>query len=546
MVLSRPQLGFSYRPPALGRRGVVASAHQFASLAGLDMLRDGGNAVDAAVAMAATLAVVEPCSCGAGGGGFMIVRDPDAAVPSVLDFMGPAPAAATLDRVATGGGKDDGICAAAVPAAIAGWLAALQRFGRLRPERVFAPAIAHAEDGFPVSAYLHRYLTACVDRLRRSPESRAVFLPGGTVPGVGQLLRQPDMARTLRRVAEAGASAFYGGEIGEEVAAFCRRHGGLLDADDLRSYAPVWREPITTTFEGFEVHAPPPPSSAVQYLLSLNMLERLGLDGLPPDGAEHVHRLAEVFKLSVADRIRWTMAPEARWHGLLCRDYAAQRLDAYEGTAARAVEGERYGPASRTGVVAAGDPPAVDRETTTHLVAMDADGWAVACTQTLGGAFGNAIVHGRSGMLLNSLMHWFDDDSRSPNALGPGKRIEMPLGPSQIWTEGRPVALIGTPGSWGILQTTVQLIVNVLTHRMPLQTAIEAPRFRVLEGRRLAIEGRFPDDTLAELRRRGHDLAVLAEWDRFVGGAHGAVFDPSTGTFFAGADPRRDGVALGY
>ena len=529
-----PHHGFSHRAAGIGTRGVVASAHQLATLAGVTMMMRGGNAVDAAVATAATLSVVEPSSCGAAGVGSMVIAEPGTDEPLVLDFVGPAPAAATLDAFAEPGSKDDGIRAALVPGAVAGWLAAAERFGRLPRKDLLAPAIGYAQDGIPVSPYLHRYITRCAERLRRHPTTAAVFLPGGQPPQPGQILRQPLLADTLAAVAGQGHDAFYKGRIADAMVRFSAQNGGLLRDEDLHAYRPRWLRPLSTRVSGYTIHLPPPPGGAFQIPLVLKLLQGFDLAAMDPAGADYVHVLAEVFKLAVADRIHH--ARDADIAPLLADDRLAALRRTVDPRAARPVEGERFRPAAQ----------ARDRETTTHLVAMDAEGWAVACTQTLGSAFGGGIIHGPTGLLLNSLCHWFDDHPASPNVIAPGKHPEQPLAPSQVWQDGRPFILVGTPGTFGILQTTPQILLNLLLHRQGMQAAIEQPRFRVLSGRKLALEARFPEPTVQALRGRGHDIVPLAAWDRFVGGAHGAMIDRAWGSFFGGADPRRDGCALGW
>lgn len=539
-----PHNGIPHRPAVLGRTAVVSSAHQLSSAAGIAMLEAGGNAVDAAIAMAICLSVVEPHACGPGGSGIMMIAEPGADKPTVLDFIGPAPGLATLDAFAEPGSKNDGIRACIIPGAVGGWFAALERFGRLSPEVVFAPAISYARNGFPVSSYLHRFFQNYENRLRATETTGRIFLPNGRVPQTGELLVQTDLARSLEAIAQGGPAAFYEGEIAAEIAAFSKANGGLLREGDFRRYAPHWCDPVSSTFRGYAVFAPPPPSSAIQWLLALNMFEAAELGAMDPNGPEYIHLAAEIFKLATADRIRWIAGKDGRWRGLLDKSYASSRLGEIDLNTASEVETERFRAIREQSWISPGTPP-LDRECTTHFVAMDEEGWVVACTQTLGSAWGGGIVHGSTGIALNSLMHWFDDHPQGFNPIGPHKTLKLTLSPSQIWSGGKPFAAIGTPGAWRILQTTPQLVQNLLGQELDIQSAIEAPRFFVPEGRRIALEGRFPDVTFEELRRKGHSVERLLSWDRTVGGAHGVMRDPDTLTFFGGADPRRDGVAMG-
>nr|WP_246401866.1 gamma-glutamyltransferase [Jiangella mangrovi] len=514
------------------------------------MLRAGGNAVDAAVAVAAALAVVEPNSSGLGGVGYLLVASPGATEPEVLDFVGRAPAAATPDAFIEPGSKDHGIRSALVPGAVGGWLAALERHGRLDRSVVLAPAIRLAEDGFPVSDYLSGVIAGLSASLAPYSSTTEVFLPGGRPPRPGELLRQPDLARALRIVADGGADAFYRGPIAEALAEFSAAHGGLLSYVDLAAFEPNWERPVSVSFRGHRVYCPRPPGSGLQYLQSLAMLESAGLSGLQRGSAEYVHLLAETFKLARADRIAHTVAPGEAWQGLLTPAYARYRAAAIDPARAATTDGVRF--------VGAGDPTAVRagsfadamRESTTHFAAVDAEGYLVSCTQTIGGGpvkgFGSGVVYGSTGIVMNNFAHWFDLDPASPNVIAPGKRVEMCLAPPQVWRDGRPFAALGTPGSWGILETTPQLLLNLIEHGDNVQAAVERPRFRLFDGTRLVIEDRLPSQVYADLSRLGHAVERIGPWNPAVGGAHGVVVDPSTGTLLGGADPRRDGIALAY
>ncbi|MFI0772368.1 gamma-glutamyltransferase family protein [Streptomyces sp. NPDC021218] len=533
----------NHRPAVGGRNGVVTSAHQLATQAGMRMLWAGGNAVDAAVAVAAALSVVEPCSSGPAGVGYMLIRAPQEPAPTVLDFVGPAPEAAHPGRFTTPGSKDVGILSAMVPGAAAGWSAALERYGTMDLATVLAPAITHAEQGFPVSHYLHHYLAAARPRLELAATSREIFLPNGRVPRPGELLIQKNAANTLRLIAEAGAEALCQGPIAEEIIQYCADHGGLLAAPDLADFAPRWQDAISSTYRGLTVYCPPAPSAALEYLVSLRMLSEFPLSTMAPDGDAYLHLLSEVFKVAIEERKAHLLDPSPQYDDLLSDAHIAAATERLDLRRATAFPGERheYNPALEwTRAVFAGP------ENTTHFVTADAQGYVVSCTQTLGGAFGSGVVAGTTGLLLNSFASWFDTDPASPNAIGPGKRVEVCLAPSQVWSDGEPFLVVGTPGSHGILQTTPQMILNVVDHRMDIQEAIEAPRIRVGHGTLLGTESRFSAATLAGLRGRGHQMHDLGSWSRVVGGGHGVAFDPDTSTMWGGADPRRDGFALAW
>ena len=548
-----------HRGTALGRRGAVASAHPFATQAGIEMLRQGGNAVDALVAMSAVLSVVEPNSVSAGGVGLMTIAAPGTTEPVVLDFVPPSPAAATPEafvgappgreafKYAAPSLKDHGVRSVLPPGSLAGWVEALRRFGRMDLQSVLAPAIAWAEDGFPVSPYLLRVLAASAPALAVYPDTARVFLPGGGLPSVGEALRQPDLAETLRAVAEGGDAAIQG-PIADALARFSHENGGLLTLDDLTGWRPSWEAPVSARFRDAIVYAPPPPCSGLQYLLTLNIMA--GYDrAYDPTDALCVHRLIEACKLATVDRIAWTVDRAGGWPMLLTEAYAAARRREIDDRRAALGVGDRFSAEAMAAGIRPGSVQAAMQESTTHLVAMDAEGWMAASTQTIGGGpargFGSGVVFGGTGLLMNNFAHWFDDNPLSPNAIGPNKKVEMCLAPSQIWRDGRPAAAIGTPGSWGMLQTTPQLLLGLIDPPMDVQAAIERPRFRLASGKAVQMERRF-GPVLEDLAARGHEVVALPAWSPVVGGAQGVARDPVSGALTGGADPRRDGIALAW
>ena len=543
-----PNNGLAHRPVIMGRRGAVASANQHASQAGLRMLQAGGNAIDAIVATVAALNVVEPYMSGAGGVGYMVIKDKAATKPTVLDFIGRAPAAAELRvfQEAGPGSKDSGILSPLVPGNLGGWLAALERYGTMDRATVFAPAIELAEGGFPITISNAVMWRMAVANLRKWPTSAAQYLHDGDAPQVGSILVQPDLARTFRALVEGGAEAFYRGEIAREIVRFSQDHGGILTMEDFASYTPEWREPISTNYRGYDVFCPPLPCSGVQYLQTLNLVEGFDMGALGQNSADYIHYLAEAMKLAVADRTTYAPDTTSPIGGLLSKEYAAARRALIDPQRAAYSGGERFTAHKLPAEVLPGSAVSLMRESTTHLVAIDAAGNAVACTQTLGAGFGSGVVHGDTGLVLNNFAHWFDDESTSPNVIAPGKKVEMCLAPSQIWRDGRPFLLVGTPGSFGIMQTTPQMMLNVIDHGYNIQAAIEAPRFRPMDGYNLAFETRIPVEVRQELERRGHTLQPIADWSMLFGGGQGIMVDPDSGAFMAGADPRRDGYAVAY
>ncbi|HUY99863.1 MAG TPA: gamma-glutamyltransferase family protein [Thermomicrobiaceae bacterium] len=544
--MATPTGGIAHRPAVMGRRGAVASAHPLSTLAGLMMLQQGGNAVDAAVAMAAALNVVEPYMSGAAGVGYMVITVPGASAPLVLDYIGRAPAAASPDQFADEESKDWGIRSPLVPGALGGWLMALERFGRLDRAAVFAPAIEWAEHGFPLTINNSRTFGLMAPRLSRFATTSSTYLPGGEAPPPGAVLRQTDLARTFRTIVDGGGEAFYRGPIAAEIVRFSQANGGLLTADDLATYVPTWVEPISTGYRGYTVFCPPLPCSGMQYLETLNLVEGFDMAGMGHNSADSIHTLAEAMKLSLADRTTYAPDPTSPIEYLLSPGYSTERRALIDPRRAGYSGGDRFTSTKHANEVLPGNVERALRESTTHFVAADLEGYVVATTQTLGAPFGSAVVHGDTGLVLNNFAHWFDLDPASPNVIAPNKQVEMCLAPSQIWRDGKPYLLVGTPGSFGIMETTPQMMMNVIDHGFSIQAAIEAARFRTATGTELLMESRVAPEVVEELTRRGHDVKLQDPFTMLFGGGQGIVIDPESGAFSAGADPRRDGYALAH
>ncbi len=549
-VTVTPRLGVgphagAFRPPAIGRSGVVAAAHGLAATAGLRVLFGGGTAVDAAVAVGATLGVVEPFMSGiGGGGGCMLIYEAATRTVHALDYLGPAPAAADPAVFSSIDEIDADVRSATVPSLLAGWLAAHQRFGRLERGALFQPAIDLAEQGWPISPFAAGIFRDYAPRLKRHPGSGGALLPEGEPPGAGAVMAQPDLARSYRQIVAQGGEVFYRGDLGRRVVDAVRSAGGWLSEADLANYQPTWREPLAIDYRGWRVHCSPPPSTGFQYLECLNMLASTELGSLEHNSADYLHLLLETIKLASADRTRYASAEPATLRALLSADYAAQRRQAIDPEHAAPSEGERF-VSNKNGVVPPGDPQA--SEHTTHFEVADRWGNLVAVTQSNGAPFGSGFVAGDTGIVLNNFLYWTDLDPLSPNYMRANQQgRDMPMAPCIVTRDGALRLGIGTPGSYGILQTTLQMVLNTLDFGMHVQAAIEAPRVRAFEGTRVDVEGRIDPRVLAELASRGHDVRVLPDWTWAVGGGHGIGFDALHGVLSGGADPRRDGAAVAF
>ena len=541
-----PNRGLAHRPVVMGTHGMVASANPLASLAGLRMLQAGGHAVDAAVAVAAALNVAEPYMSGIGGLGLMLIYSAGDRRPRVLDFAGPAPRAATPAAFRDEADKGHGPKSPLVPGNAAGWLKAHDTFGRLDRAEVFAPAIAYAAEGVPISLVNAEFFRRAAEAGYLNAAARATFFPNGVPPAPGSVVRQPRLAETFRRVVADGAEVFYRGEIAERIVAAVRSEGGLLTLDDLASFEPTWHEPIAGTYRGYAIHTPPPPAYGFQFLQTLKILEGFDLAAAGQHTGETAHLMLEAIKLAVADRIAYAAAPDAPVAGLLDDGYAADRRALIDREHARPAWGERYEGPPAAGVVVPGRPSLSAPESTTHFDVVDRDGNAVSVTQSLGDGFGSGVMAGDTGVVLNNFAYWFDLDPRSPNLIAPGKQVEMCMAPAAIFRDDRLFMVIGTPGSYGIPQTTTQMISNVLDHGFSIQAAIEAPRLRATDGLNVLAENRLAAETKQALIRRGHVLEAIGDWSFLVGGGQGVMIDQESGVLMGGADPRRDGYALGW
>jgi len=533
----------SHRPAVMGSRGMISTAHPLASAAGLEMFWRGGNAVDALVAAAATLNVVEPFMSGIGGDGMLLLTLGGSGERKVLNFMGRTPRAARMEGTVAAD-LERGPKSCLVPGNFGGWWEALRSHGRLGPTAVFAPAIRHAEDGFPLT---HRGAGFFADhRARLTPQAAQLFCPGGEVPRPGTRLSHPALATTLRRLATEGPDLLYRGEIAERICRAVQAAGGWLTMEDLNAFRATWRPPVASTFRGDEVVSVPPPAAGTQLLETLNILEGFDLQALGHNSAEALHAIIEAVKLAMADRIAYQSLPEPPVAGLVSKQYAAAQRRRIDPSRAAVCAGERYLADHLPGEVTPGDPYGYQREHTTHLSAVDGEGNAASITQTLGSPFGSGLMAGDTGILLNNLLMWSDLDPKSPNALHPDRAVETRMAPVQVFRGGRILLAIGTPGSYGIPQTTTQMLLNVLEYGMDIQAAIEAPRLRVYRDRTVDVEARIPAAVRDVLAARGHALRELPDWSWVVGGGQGVFADPASGTLMGGADPRRDGYAMGW
>jgi gamma-glutamyltranspeptidase/glutathione hydrolase len=526
----------------MGRRGCVAAAHPLAAMAGIETLLQGGSAIDAAVATSFALHVVEPYMSGPGGVATLLVfhRGRREAVVSA----GRMPAAADPARV-TAEDLKAGPRSIGVPGLVAATLGLHERHGKLPRAAAMAPAIRLAEEGFPLTVKNVEFIRKARPQLAQSAEAERTFLVGGEVPRAGTVLVQKDLGATLRQLVEGGADAFYGGSIARAIArAMEAQHGWITEAD-LAAYRPAWGTPLAVAFRGHDVCVPPPPTNALQALQTLQILEGFDLRAMVHNSADYLHHFVEAAKLASADRVGLdVMRPDAPLAGLIAPGYVGRRRALIDPKRAGVSGGERWSSERLANEILPGHPADFAKEHTTHFAVADGDGTVVTVTQTLGSPFGSGVMVPGTGMLLNNLLMWADLEPGSPAALRAGAPMQTRMAPTQVFRDGTFLLSMGTPGSYGILQTTPQMLLNVVEFGMTVQEAIEAPRVRAYRDRLIDVEGRIPAHIRDGLAERGHQVNVIEDWSWVVGGGQGIRRDPESGALQAGADPRRDGYAL--
>jgi gamma-glutamyltranspeptidase/glutathione hydrolase len=522
--------------PVHARHGMVVSEQALASRIGADVLRRGGNAVDAAVATGFALAVVLPYAGNLGGGGFMLRHDAACACQNALDFRETAPAALSSAALARAGADvRHSPLAVGVPGTVAGLDYALRHWGTLTLAEAIAPAAHLAERGFPVSEQLAWRLVQERAVLARHAASRAIFFRAGRPLRAGETLRQSDLARTLRRIAADGAPAFYQGPVGRRIVATLARHGGVLSRADLARYRPLVREPLRGHYRGYDIVAVPPPSSGgIHVVQILNLLERHAPATEGAYSAQNLHYLIEASKLAFADRERYVADPDytaVPVAALISRDYA-------DAQAAR-IDPRRAAPAER---VPPGATAPYESAQTTHYSVVDAAGNAVAVTYTLNENFGSGIVAAGTGILLNDEMVSFDAGTDTANALRPGKRPLSSMAPTLVLKNAAPWLVTGSPGSERIISVVAQPLVDIIDYGMNPAEAAATPRVHAArDSGELWVERGMSADSLRLLRGLGHRLAPAPAMGRTQ-----TLLRRGDG-WEGASDPRNpDGAAIGY
>jgi len=521
----------------IARQGIVATSQALASAAGAQILARGGSAIDAAIAANAVLAVVEPMKNGPGGDLFVLYWDAKTGQLTGLNASGPAPRALIPEFLKEKGitaMPQQGIQSFIVPGAVDGWAKIHERFGKLRWQDLFQAAIAYAVQGFPVTEVIDESWSdpANLRKIRAYPESVRVFLPNGVQPKVGQLFRNPDLAKTLRLIAEQGPAALYKGEIAAQILKTSQKLGGTLTAEDLASYSSEWVHPISIDYRGWKVAELPPNSQGMAALEMLNIMETTPPTPLGALSAVEMHKRIEAMKLSYSDVRRYDADPsvyQAPLDRLLSKEYAKQR--------ALLIDPNRANPAVAPGQAVNGD--------TTYLTVVDRDGNIASWIQSVFAEFGSGITAEGAGFILQNRGGGFTLDPMNPNVLAGGKRPFHTIIPA-FMERGDEHIGFGIMGGANQPLAHAQFVSNLVDYGMNIQAALEAPRFtkRTASGNDVSIESRVPLATLQQLSERGHVIAIRREYTQEMGRGQAILHDSKTGVNYAASDPRADGIAV--
>jgi gamma-glutamyltranspeptidase/glutathione hydrolase len=538
-----PHVPYDY----VGTKGMVVAAHPLAAEAGLAMLKAGGNAVDAAVATAFALNAAEPFASGIGGGGFMVIHVAGTGKTTVINFREKAPAAARPTMYSEKGEARDEWrtvkgTAVGVPGALAGWSAALRKYGTRSLAQAAARAIEIAETGFAVSATFSAINKEEYDKVLKNAGESSVYLNGGLPYEPGDILKNPELAATLRLIAEKGIAEFYAGSLARKIVDAVRSADGVMTLDDLAAYTPVEVEPLRGAYKGYEILTAPPPATGGLHLLQLlAVAEPWPLKTWGRNSPPAIHHLSEALRFLFADKDRYDGDPDSV--AVPVRELLAPATAARIRSAIAADRTATAYPYSRF------DALQEKKESTTHVCVVDAAGNIVALTQSIQNFFGTGIVPKGTGFLLNDQLGDFSVDPKSPNAPGANRRPVSNMTPLILFKDGRPVLVLGSPGGTRIFPSMAQILFNIIDFGLPLDEAIESPRFFTYsvggKPRPISVEKRMDARTIEALKALGHGITVREDYDKYFGGAHAIMILPG-GKLLGGADSRRDGVGRGY
>ena len=521
-------------------QAMVATSQPLASQVGIEILKRGGNAVDAAIAVAAMLNVTEPNMTGIGGDCFAMIYTAKSKKLEALNASGRCPRALTLAHFMS---KDitqmplSGMETITVPGAFDGWLTLLEKYGSMKFADLMAPAISYAENGFPVMEKISADWEPEVGKLKKDAAASATYLVNGGAPAPGTVFTQKNLARTFRTLVKGGREAYYHGEIAKAIVDYCQKNGGFLAMEDFAAQKSNWVEPISTTYRGYTLNELPPNNQGLTALLILNILEGLDLTGMRNDPAAYYHTIIEATKIAFADRNRYIADPAfARLpvKELIAKEYAVKRRSLLDPK--KAIDPPKYGD-----VQMGGD--------TTYFTVVDKDRNAVSFINSLFNSFGSGIVAGETGIMLHNRGSGFSLDPNHPNKLEPGKRPFHTLIPAMVFKNDKLLMSYGVMGGDIQAQGHSQVLINLVDREMNLQQAIDAPRIRYISGKGVMLEDTLPTEVINGLVERGHERVLPPAGIKhraLMGGGQAIMIDPETGALSGASDPRKDGIAIGY
>jgi gamma-glutamyltranspeptidase / glutathione hydrolase len=532
----------SHRAVVRAGQAMVASSQPLASQVGIDVLKRGGNAADAAIAMAAVLNVTEPSMTGIGGDAFAMVYWAKTQKLEALNSSGRAPGALTYEHFTAKGLKQmpgTGMEPITVPGAVDGWVTLREKYGTMSLADLLAPAIGYAENGFPVAEKIAEDWIPEVKKLQQTPAAASTFLVNNGPPAPGTIFVQKNLARTFRTLAQGGRDAFYKGEIARAIVDYCQKNGGFLSMEDFAAQMGTaeWVEPISTTYKGYTLHELPPNNQGLTALILLNILEGIDLKALSNDPVAYYHTLIEATKIAFADRNRYIADPKfskVPVKELISKDYAAGRRKLLD--VARAIDVPAYGQFN-------------SGADTTYFTVVDKDRNAVSFINSIFNAFGSGIVAGDTGIMLHNRGTGFSLEAGHPNVFAPGKRPFHTLVPAMVFKDGKPWLSYGVMGGDIQTQGHVQTLINLVERGLNLQQAIDAPRVRYISGKGVMMDPELGDAVIAGLIARGHERVLPppgVKHRTFMGGGQAIMIDPVTGALAGASDVRKDGIAIGY
>ena len=525
------------RSMVVTKHGIVAAENPLAAQVGATILAEGGNAVDAAIATNAMMGLVAPMSNGIGGDLFAIVYDTKTNKIYGLNASGWAPAGLSVEFLRNKGINSmpyQGIHSVTVPGAVEGWAKLRERFGTLPLAKLLAPAIQYAEEGVPIAEQVSALWAGEEKLMKAEPAMAETYLIDGHTPRLGEVFRNPDLAKSLKAIAKGGRDAFYKGEITKLIVDCMQQHGGTMNAEDLAAFSAEWVDPISTTYRGWTVSEIPPNGQGIAALMMLNIMENFPIETYKHNSAASLHTMIEAKKLAYADMLRYVADQrfaKTPVQGMLDKQYAAQRSKLIDAAKANCA-------------AESGKPPAPGDDTI-YLSVVDKDGNMVSLIQSNYENFGSGIVPKGAGFVLQNRGALFTLDPQHPNVLAGHKRPLHTIIPA-FMTKGDIKIAFGIMGGWNQAQAHAQFVANIVDFGMNIQSAIEAARFRksTFDGCDVQIEARVPTSVRAQLESMGHKIEVCGDFSPVMGGGQAVLRNFSTGVNFGGSDPRKDGAAI--